>query len=204
MFRNKSAEMGIGTLIIFIALLLVAAIAAGVLIQTSGSLQEKALTTGDQAKGQIATNAKVIEVSASNGQDGDVEDFTMIMKLAPGSEDIKLTDTIFTINTYNTSLTLSYQDNETVVHEKNLTNGYWANGTTGRGAFTVEYLQTGNNYVDGNLQRGDVIKVYFENSRSIMEDESVRLNFIPKIGTPTLVEFITPEVISTQRVYLYP
>mgnify|MGYP000745990785 CR=1 FL=1 len=41
-------------------------------------------------------------------------------------------------------------------------------------------------------------------SDDIGEDEEVRLNFIPKIGTATLTEFVTPDVISTQRTYLYP
>ena len=63
----KKAEMGVGTLIIFIALLLVAAVAAGVLIQTAGSLQEKALSTGTQAKSQISTNAVTVEISATDG-----------------------------------------------------------------------------------------------------------------------------------------
>ena len=74
----------------------------------------------------------------------------------------------------------------------------------GEGFFTVEYLQRGTNPVNGNLQTGDVIKIYYESPRHVQEDEEVRINFIPKIGTPTLTQFITPEVISTQRVYLYP
>lgn len=281
---DKRAEMGIGTLIIFIALLLVAAIAAGVLIQTAGSLQEKALTTGDQAKGQIATNVRVIEVSGTDGRNGTLKDFNYISKLAAGSEAIKLSQAIFTVNTFDRTATLQYAGTDAGL--ANNISGYYTldietvdmNGTTGNdydkdgvvenitggpnatvasinmsgspgvelgscvdgsfssslsnttyiesvtgtcsvnetlsvtitpvnkssGYFAVEYLQTGSNWVDGNLQRGDVIKIYFEGPKEITEDEKVRLNFIPKIGTPTLTEFITPEVISEERIYLYP
>lgn len=195
--------MGIGTLIIFIALLLVAAVAAGVLIQTTGSMQEKALTTGDQAKAQIATNALTIEVSATDGQSGELSYFTQIMKLAPGSDEIKLDQAILTVSTYTRSATLTYAGAGALL-ERNTSDGFYTNGTAGKGNYSVEYLQQGNNWIEGNLQRGDVIKIYFEAPVNVSEDEKVRINFIPKIGTPTLTEFITPEVISTERVYLYP
>ena len=201
MVFGKSGEMGIGTLIIFIALLLVAAIAAGVLIQTTGSLQEKALTTGDQAKSQIATSAMVIEVSATDGQRGNVTDFTTIMKLAPGSDEIKLDQALLTLNTFNTTTSLTYREGTSF--ERNETDGYWTSGD-GSGFYVVEYLQRGPNSITGNLQRGDVIRIYFASPREIYEDENIRINFIPRIGTPTLVEFVAPEVISTERVYLYP
>lgn len=281
--------MGIGTLIIFIALLLVAAIAAGVLIQTASALQEKALSTGDQAKGQIATNIRVVEVSASNGVNGKLSDFNQIIKLAPGSDPVKLEQTILTVNTYDKTATLSYAGssatfaneaqgyytltNETLavtggtyesivgdfdddelsenvtggmsgamaylnlssgvgIQLGNCTGSTWtdrvlannyvdsvsavcdstSNVTSitiypkwqGRGKFAVDYLQTGSNHVAGNLQRGDVVKLYYYVPRDVGEDEHVRINFIPKIGTPTLTEFITPNVIATERVYLYP
>ncbi|MGM5488686.1 MAG: archaellin/type IV pilin N-terminal domain-containing protein [Nanobdellota archaeon] len=287
MFQKKG-EMGIGTLIIFISLLLVAAIAAGVLIQTSGSLQEKALTTGDQAKSQIATNVRVAEVSATDGSTGTLRHFTEIIKLAPGSEPIKLSQVLLTMNTYDRTVSMQYNgtstewgaagymtwDEETLAYDgtefevpnndydldgsdDNVTGGQatanlllgLSNGTSitlgacsggsfsaadmttnevlrqveaecnasdsvqrvtlrpqqyGEGQFTVEYLQVGPNNVTGNLQRGDVIKIYFEAPKEVTEDEEVRINFIPKIGTPTLTEFVTPEVISEERVYLYP
>jgi archaellin len=186
---NNKAEMGVGTLIIFIALLLVAAVAAGVLIQTAGSLQQRALSTGSQATGQISTNAVALEVSAVDGQNGDVENLSVIFKLAPGSDPIKLDDVTFTAATKNTSQTLTYTDNSSNIGTAN---------------FGVTYLQTGENNQTGTIVRGDVLQLDFVTSRSIQEGEDVRLNFIPKIGTSTLIQFATPDVMSTQRVYLYP
>jgi flagellin FlaB len=200
--NNKRAEMGIGTLIIFIAMLLVAAVAAGVLIQTNSALQEKALSTGDQAKGQISTNVRIVEVSATDGSNGDVELFNQIIKLSPGSDAIKFEQALLTINTFNTTTTLTFCGNGCDI--ANNASGYQTDATAGNGTFVVEYLQRGSNPVAGNLQRGDVVRLHYAAPRSIAEDEQVRLNLIPKIGTPTLTEFITPEVISEQRVYLYP
>lgn len=186
-FRNTKAEMGVGTLIIFIALLLVAAVAAGVLIQTAGSLQQRALSTGNQATGQISTNAIALEVSATDGQDGQIDDFSVILKLAPGSDPIKLEDVTFTAATKNTSQTLTF-----------------TNASYSATEFNVTYLQTGENNQPGTIVRGDVIRLDFQSVRSIDESETMRLNFIPKIGTSTLLQFAVPDVVSTERVYLYP
>jgi flagellin-like protein len=192
----KKAEMGVGTLIIFIAMLLVAAVAAGVLLQTAGSLQQKALSTGQQSKAEISTNARVIEVSAVDASsDSSVENFSMQMKLSPGSDPIKLGEITLTFNTDNMTTTLSYSNTT------NLSN-FSTSGTAG--TFVVEYLINGSNHIDGNLQRGDVVRLYWAAPFSIGEDEHLRINFIPKIGAATLVEFNTPDVMSTQRVYLYP
>lgn len=190
----RRAEMGVGTLIIFIALLLVAAVAAGVLIQTAGSLQQKALSTGNQATGQISTNALVLEVSAVDGSDQDVENFSMIMKLAPGSDSIKLDDVTLTMNTVDETTTYTYDSGSTPV----------VNDTDDNGTFVVTYLQNGANNQPGVLVRGDVIQIDLIAQSAIAEGEFVRLNFIPKIGTSTRVIFDTPDVISTERVYLYP
>jgi flagellin-like protein len=61
-------QVGIGTLIIFIALVLVAAVAAGVLVNTSGELQSRASDTGSDAQAQVSNQ---IDVVSATGEDGD-------------------------------------------------------------------------------------------------------------------------------------
>lgn len=194
--RNKKAEMGVGTLIIFIAMLLVAAVAAGVLLQTAGSLQQQALLTGQSSRSEISTNARVVDVSGVDGTSGELENFSQQMKLSPGSDPIKLDEVTLTFNTDNTTTTLTYSGNTTYATNQT--------GNQGSGTFGVQYLLQGANHIPGNLQNGDVIQVDYQSPRTLGEGEKVRINFIPKIGTNTLVEFATPNVISTQRVYLYP
>ncbi|MBU0497017.1 MAG: flagellin [Candidatus Thermoplasmatota archaeon] len=60
---NESAAIGIGALIVFIAMILVAGISASVIIQTMNTLQEQAFITGEETLRDVSSGLEVTIVS---------------------------------------------------------------------------------------------------------------------------------------------
>jgi flagellin FlaB len=65
--RYKIASMGIGAMIVFIAMVLVAGIAASVLVQTAGKLEIKAMDTGRQTMLEVSTGLRITDIEGQYG-----------------------------------------------------------------------------------------------------------------------------------------
>jgi len=83
-------QVGIGTLIVFIAMVLVAAIAAGVLINTAGFLQTQAEDTGTESTEQVADNLNVITQVGNVSGDDKINKVRVGVQPASGANDVNL------------------------------------------------------------------------------------------------------------------
>jgi flagellin FlaB len=97
--QDEAAEIGIGTMIVFIAAILVAAIAAGVLINTAMKLQSKSQQTGNEATQNVASALSIMRVDGLRSQDtGDVDQLDVTVQLAAGAEPVDLSKLVILVD----------------------------------------------------------------------------------------------------------
>ncbi len=200
---NKRGMMGIGTLVIFIAILLVAAVAAAVMVATSASIQQKALATGAATSAGVASGLETLSVHGLDGsQNSDIERFEMIVRLQPGSDPVNLNNTVIMLDTSTDSMQISYKGSA------ESTDTTSASSTT---EFLAYYVKQSNSGVDNYVSRGDLIKLKFNcpdcsggETGGIGENRKIRIRVVPRIGVTAVVEFTTPDSILDRRVTLWP
>lgn len=105
--RTKYGSIGIGAMIVFIAMVLVAGIAASVLIQTSSKLQRQAMTTGQETTGEVATGLKVYAVEG-HVSGTTIDKMVVIVTPRAGSSPIDLNTAIMQLSNSTVKCILSY------------------------------------------------------------------------------------------------
>ena len=93
--KNESGAIGIGAMIIFIALILVAAVASTIIIKTAEELQQRAEATGDDTRDEISGKITLVGAYVSDDTGGGAttaDEITMIVQLSAGSDTTLLSD----------------------------------------------------------------------------------------------------------------
>ena len=189
---EERGQVGIGTLIIFIAMVLVAAVAAGVLINTAGLLESSASDTAEDSQAQVSNQITVVS-AVGDVNSGDVEtlDFT-IMKSA-GADDIDLADATVKYTSSDVSKTLTFIDgaapNDTRFAVYNI-------DATASGA---DELGAGNVVLDDQSTR-KVIRIDLTAVGDVLaEGEDATVRFVDQSGASTIYGVNVPDTISDEN-----
>jgi len=212
---NDRGQVGIGTLIVFIAMVLVAAIAAGVLINTAGLLQSQAEATGEETSEQISDRVQILTVTGSavnQTEDDEVSDAENISLVeltttrGAGGGDIDLTNVIVEVFANGESSTLTYNGSNVVESGADLTDttdfaDQSANVTEdGETQFAIQNV---NEADDGVLaDSSDRANLFFfldnvadDDAATLSEGETVSIQVTTASGATAFVEKRAPSSI---------
>lgn len=205
MQESEEAEMGVGTLIVFIAMIIVAAVAATVLITTAFEMQQQAEHTAQIAQADIATGFKIVNVAGDRvdadafaGNETTIQVLEIKVGLMAGSPAIKVDDVIIEISDGLVDVSMTY------VHA---VNNY--NSTANADEFTCEQLRdmapTNESVTEAVMTSGDLAKFYIDVNTAglkLSTQTTCTVKIIPKHGIPTLETFTTPPVYTTRFINL--
>ena len=91
--RNREeGSIGIGAMIVFIALILVAAVASTIIIKTAEELQQNAESTSDDTRKEISGKVNIIQIIVNGSTNNDIDSLIVTAKIASGSTDVQVQD----------------------------------------------------------------------------------------------------------------
>jgi len=203
--NNKKGDSGIGTLIVFIAMVLVAAVAASVLINTSGFLQQKASATGKESTEQVASGLMISEITGKVVST-DVGLIAIYLSPNAGSAAIDLTQTKVMLDYNGKSVVLVYGDKA----DMSSGNADVFGTLTGADAdsFQVNILQDYDDSAVDNavINKGDSVAILINTTAAlggeISERKTVSGKVQPEFGAPGVISFTTPASFTTTLVEL--
>jgi len=199
-FKKKNeASMGIGAMIVFIAMVLVAGISASVFIQVANQLQMQALFTGEETIDEVATGVAVMDIEGhcSNTTNG-VDYLTITIKGRAGSGDIDLNELVIEIADNETKSILTYDSTQHVDTVPSDVFGASAFALTAT-EFGIIVLEDADGSCEANtpiINKGDYVMLTVNTSATfnpgIAERTDIWGNVIPEIGSWGIISFRTP------------
>ena len=198
MFHSEeNAAIGIGSLIIFIAMILVAGIAASVFIQTMNSLEQQALQSGQEAARDISSGLKVTQISGYNNG-STISQIAIFLRTTAGSDYIDLTYTYISLSDTSKSVILNLS---TDVYSNSVSGGLFGtlNDTnltsTTYGLMVIRDVDSSCTSISPIINSDDLV-VLLVNSTECFQGIDTRTevtgNVVPEYGINGVISFTSP------------
>ena len=199
--NNETADIGIGTLIIFIAMVLVAAVAAIVLIYSAGELQQKATITANEAPSKVTTNIFIESVfgdrvnSTMPGLQPGIQSILIRIRPEVGTASMDLRQIIMTKMSSDEIEILNYSN------ISNTVNSFGASTIRDEdGSFTADFPV---------LNSGDLVDIEFHTldytKPILIPRQTITLSINQERGASVTLELTGPNSFGNERyVKLYP
>ena len=193
MSRDRRAEMGVGTMIIFIAMVLVAAVAASVLISTANTVREQATQTGNDAITGVASGFDIKHVKGTVSGNK-ITSMDVYVQLQAGSPALVLDDVILSVTAGGSSGELVYAGfgedaDKAATNEPDLYSVVLVPPQDGTSNFGLY----------GTIAQGDLVKITFNavgnSEMEVVPGDSVSIKIMPAMGATTTVSFTVPSVL---------
>jgi len=190
---DDRGQVGIGTLIVFIAMVLVAAIAAGVLINTAGFLQSSAEETGQQSSDQVTNRLEVVNTvgTSIDTSASEVDTVEVTVKKAPGAANIDIGSTISQWVDSSGSYDLTVDDSDASIADGD----NFAVSTVQDDDTSITDSQVLNDPSDRATLQYDVSSIHTDGS-GLGEGESATIRLNTQSGGTTTVRLVVPETLS--------
>jgi flagellin FlaB len=194
---DDNAAIGIGTLIIFIAMIMVAGMAASVIIQTMNSLESQALSTGTETLRDVSSGLKVSQVTGY--YDGtDITQLAIFVKTAAGSMDMDLTYAYISLSDSSKQVILNYTNS---VYSASVSGGLFGTlnssnlSATTYGLMKVRDVDSSCTVTNPTINSDDLV-VLLVNTTDCFSGIDTRTdisgNVVPEQGISGVISFTTP------------
>lgn len=219
--NNNKGAVGIGTLIVFIAMILVAAVAASVIITTAENLQQRARTVGSSVIREVSAGLVIENIAGyTDVNKTKIQYIALLVRPRAGTQDIDLEYTVLTIKynnltvlKLNTSLISEAGTDNMSVFDTPVTSG--SNYTIIGNSTNTEYglisvLDADNSIMNSHgINDGDRIYILLNLTAIIPEESGLPTratlsgSLQPETGAPGLFEFTSPAVYAKRIVDLW-
>ena len=196
--KKDVGSIGIGAMIVFIAMVLVAGIAASVLIQTSTKLESQAMRSGQETIAEVSTGIAVENIEGH--KTGTTLDYIVIsVRPRAGSSDVDLAETVVEISDSSTKNLLTYDSG--TFHDTDAINGdifAVANFPASALLFGLIVLEDADDSCTGPnpvINQGDHVLITIDVNTAfggLATRTDVFGQVIPEEGSPGVISFTTP------------